>query len=526
MRKLFYCVVVLMMVLAIASCQENKQANIVFERVKGMMDDHPDSALAILDSMRKESESYPRSQKMRYELLCAKAQNKAYVDFTTDSVMKEVVEYYDDYGTPNEKVEAHYLLGCVYRDLHESPAALNCYYDAVECADTLSDDCDYGMLMRVYGQMAEEFDRQFMPYKELEANKKYQEYALYIKDTLNYILGFGLEKNAYVLLKDTNMVVKSLTIASKLLSKYGYHAEAAQMQSSMIHISISRKEFEKAKSYLQQFEKESNLFDSCGNIAKGHEYYYYTKGVYFENINKLDSAEFFYRKALYHGYHYDAYKGLLNIFIKTNISDSIYKYSILKEEAFSNSFSDMHTQAMFNADGMYNYARNQRLAMYQKLLAEQREYNIIIITIISIIVNAGMICLLVNYRNRKKREIQSLECQFDEVSTECDKAKSDYALMTVDFETYKELKAQEIAKKEEELAALSSKMESYYREEIVADICGSNIVKTLRDKENIKNPGYCVKISEEEWNELFSEFRHQMPNFYSMIIGMFYKLTY
>lgn len=173
---------------------------------------------------------------------------------------------------------------------------------------------------------------------------------------------------------------------------------------------------------------------------------------------------------------------------------------------------------MFNADGMYNYARNQRLAMYQKLLAEQREYNIIIITIISIIVCAGMICLLVNYRNRKKREIQSLECQFDEVSTECDKAKSDYALMTVDFETYKELKAQEIAKKEEELVALSSKMESYYREEIVADICGSNIVKTLRDKENIKNPGYCVKISEEEWNELFSEFRHQMPNFYSMII--------
>lgn len=54
------------------------------------MDEYPDSAFAMLDSVREQKASWRTRQQMRYELLRAKAQNKAYIDFTTDSVMKEV----------------------------------------------------------------------------------------------------------------------------------------------------------------------------------------------------------------------------------------------------------------------------------------------------------------------------------------------------------------------------------------------------------------------------------------------------
>ena len=47
--------------------------------------------------------------------------NKNYVPFSTDSVMQEVADYYDHHGPPNERMEAHYLLGCVYRDMGEAP---------------------------------------------------------------------------------------------------------------------------------------------------------------------------------------------------------------------------------------------------------------------------------------------------------------------------------------------------------------------------------------------------------------------
>ena len=57
-----------------------------------------------------------RHERMQEELLCARRMNKEYIDFTTDSVMKEVAAYYDRHGSPNERMEAHYLLGCAYRD--------------------------------------------------------------------------------------------------------------------------------------------------------------------------------------------------------------------------------------------------------------------------------------------------------------------------------------------------------------------------------------------------------------------------
>ena len=67
--------------------------------------------------------------------------------------MLDVVDYYDHHGTANERMRAYYLLGCVDRDLGEAPQALECYHDAVDCADTTAQDCDYKLLSRVYGQM-------------------------------------------------------------------------------------------------------------------------------------------------------------------------------------------------------------------------------------------------------------------------------------------------------------------------------------------------------------------------------------
>lgn len=37
---------------------------------------------------------------------------------------------------PNEKMEAHYILGCIYRDMKEAPKAMQCYQDAVKSVDT------------------------------------------------------------------------------------------------------------------------------------------------------------------------------------------------------------------------------------------------------------------------------------------------------------------------------------------------------------------------------------------------------
>ena len=122
-----------------------------------LMNDSPSVALAMLDSLKGEAQGWSKAQRIRYHLLTMKAQNKAYVDFTSDSLAKDVVEYYDNHGTANDRLLAHYLLGCVYRDLGESPHAVDCFLDAAACADTTAKDCDFYTLSSVYSQMADQY---------------------------------------------------------------------------------------------------------------------------------------------------------------------------------------------------------------------------------------------------------------------------------------------------------------------------------------------------------------------------------
>ena len=78
-----------------------------------IINEKPDSALRLLDSLGTEAKSWSKSQRMRHSLLTLKAQNKAYLPFTSDSLARDLVSYYDSHGTPNDRLLAHYLLGCV-----------------------------------------------------------------------------------------------------------------------------------------------------------------------------------------------------------------------------------------------------------------------------------------------------------------------------------------------------------------------------------------------------------------------------
>ena len=75
------------------------------------------------------------------------------------------------------------------------------------------------------------------------------------------------------------------------------------------------------------FEKQSGLFDKKNNIQKGREYYYELKARYFYEMNKIDSAEIYYRKLLGAGWNYEATKGLLVVARYHANLDSNLKYS-------------------------------------------------------------------------------------------------------------------------------------------------------------------------------------------------------
>ena len=135
-----------------------------------MMENNPQAAYDSLCLFGKGMER-GKSQKisMRYRLLMAKVENKLYLDMPSDSAFQEVVDYYESKGTSNDKMTAHYLMGCIYRDQQEAPKAISSYREALEFADTLSHECDYLVLLSIYGQMADVFRMQYLHQEAIKA---------------------------------------------------------------------------------------------------------------------------------------------------------------------------------------------------------------------------------------------------------------------------------------------------------------------------------------------------------------------
>ena len=93
---------------------------------------------------------------MRQGLDSLNRRNRTDQPFTVQEA-DSFVRFFDRHGTPNDRLLAHYLLGRAYHEHGEAPMALQCYHDALDCADTTAADCDFAQLSRVYAQMANVF---------------------------------------------------------------------------------------------------------------------------------------------------------------------------------------------------------------------------------------------------------------------------------------------------------------------------------------------------------------------------------
>lgn len=155
------------------SCTNDNTQLAKLQHIDSLMEKNPQAAYdSLLHSQKEIQQDGTRKTEMRYRLLKAKAENKLYLQMPTDSAFQEVVEYYENNGTSNKRMEARYLMGCVYRDQKEAPKAMLWYNKAIECADTLDKDCDYTTLYSIYGQMADIYSKQYLHLEAIKAEQK------------------------------------------------------------------------------------------------------------------------------------------------------------------------------------------------------------------------------------------------------------------------------------------------------------------------------------------------------------------
>lgn len=135
LRHIFVFVVLAAVLSAVSSCRDDGRARVVLRLADSLMEERPDSALALLRRDSLLFGSAGKAVRMAYELSKSEAEDKCYVLHTSDSAMLPVAEYFARRGTPLQRVRAWYALGRVYCDLRLYGHALSAFDNALAADD-------------------------------------------------------------------------------------------------------------------------------------------------------------------------------------------------------------------------------------------------------------------------------------------------------------------------------------------------------------------------------------------------------
>ena len=514
-EKVIYLLLIL---LILASCAGNRKYDDLMKRADSIMNVNDDSAkvaIRMLDDVKPQLPEFSQSQKMRYELLRHKAMNKACITFTSDSVMKEVVDYYDHHGSANERMLANYVLGCVYRDLHEAPMALEYYNKATEQADTTAADCDYGTLYRVYSQMGFLFSKQYLLYQELNAFDKAEKYAYLAKDTFNAIVNYQNQGEVYDFLGKKDSVIAINLQAAKLFKKHGNDYAAAIAFGCNYKYYIEKKDFINAKKAFEAYN--STGYEGNSNYEDAKAYVLCLKGTYYMFTGQLDSACYILQQSLKFCKSFSnkaaTTKALAHYYAKVNQPSLAMKYALQSSEYNDSDLIEARKTQLQQVQAMYDYGRNQEIARMAEQKAKrstQMNYMIVFACVI--------LFLFLSYIYRKqlalkKKRIAVSKLLYEDSLLKLKRLQDEKAKLVAEndnklFQVIME-KENTIDKLKAEISDIQDKYSLTSVSNVELTLMDSSICKKIKFIELHPKKSMC----EEDWKELANTIENAIPNF-------------
>ncbi len=162
-----YCVilsVVVIVLLSFVSCHENSFVSKSLEEAETLMNEHPDSALRILQGI---DAAQLKGRKLQAErsLLLSMAMDKNFIDLTSDSLINIAVDYYKNSKDYERLFQALYYQGRVYQNAKRYNDAMLSFTEAEQIIENVDNDFAKGLL---YAQLGELHDRFYNFPKSLE----------------------------------------------------------------------------------------------------------------------------------------------------------------------------------------------------------------------------------------------------------------------------------------------------------------------------------------------------------------------
>ena len=373
------------MSVSLSSCSSPSVKNPLLLCADSLMETYPDSALSILESITY-PQKMPRADRALYALLLTQARHKNYIALEDDSLIKTAVDYYGDKKKSLRAAKAHYYWGATYREMGYTSFAVEEYLTAIRLMPVRDE-----FLAMIYDNLAECYER----------------------DEL-FDIAIGAYRQAYQILRGGSQqiyplrgIARMCLLQNKKDSALVYYQQAldcalVEQDSSLIgalYHDLAMAYSEK-KDYIQADKYVSKAIMIQGQDAVN---VCLSKTQIMLNLNKLDSASYFYSKNV----------DQLDIYGKAVYYDGMYQIAKKRGEwktATENidAYKILYDSIQFITDNeeLNRLMDKHQLEEHKRLLSEHTKMLIFsLITAFFLLMIICVFCFMWNDRKRKKRFI-------------------------------------------------------------------------------------------------------------------------
>lgn len=404
----------LILLLLLASCS-NETILRKMEQIKNFGNENPREALAMLDSLDVSSES--EYIKNKYSLLRIRLSDKSYIMPSSDEEIKRLMDYFNARGTTAERQEAYFYAGSTYRDLQDTPRALENFFKSLDLALDYPKECDSIMLRNTYSNLT---------------------FLFYMVKDYPDALEYGLKELECCRQTKTDVVLPLIHIGAIYHALDSVQCTEAALDSAYTHIiqsgDISRyqeslvfllyhysylKKTQKAKKCIKLI-RSNPLVEFNANSCMAFAWYY-------KALEKNDSAIIFLKRVLEDGTDinnmYDAAKYLFFMHNKKGDVPNACKYAEAYLQLSDSLDFGKRQELAATVNNQFKYHLDQKEE--QRLKDERERYKTILLLLAPcslLLISVGYI-LYMRRRNKHLQDVVALSSQLKRLSEEEDRLR-------------------------------------------------------------------------------------------------------
>lgn len=399
-------------IIVFCSCKEQTDIDSLLSQAQNIVEQNPDSALILLDSIDFPESDLSKDDYMHYLVTLVQAKYKSYVDISEDTLIVSATDYFEKKEKWRDAVLSNFYTGCVYQEQKQIDKALQYYLKAKNISSKVEENKDEisGLISYTIGVLY--FDENIPDSALVHFKRAHAVYDDPVAYTLQQMSVIDKEASTFLLLGKRDSAIAYYKQNLDLARKHNNKAFESSTLQKLGVIYREAKDYDMAKSYIFKalaIKEELNSTDLTR--------IYFSLSRLHDQMHQPDSASYYAYMAenevsntndiyLLTG----LYKHLSQLEEKRGNYQNSLKYMQLNIQALEQLYNQQNSTALIKIEKKYNIAQKER-QLIEMQMREQSYFFFVILSVLTLIVAFLIMNVIKNKHKREKQKNALLQSQ-------------------------------------------------------------------------------------------------------------------